>query len=91
MEDSASHASTVDLDDLLNTSDEGSDSVIVEVGDTEECPICMGPLEVAVCWVRRCNHKFHLSCVSQWLKTHLNDHKVETCPVCRQVVSKVDI
>jgi len=46
----------------------------------EECSICMD-LENNNTWIKlSCGHKFHSSCITQWLNTH------QTCPICRHNV-----
>lgn len=52
-----------------------------------ECPICLEPFAThfATGTVRPCNHRYHESCILQWL-AHSN-----SCPTCRNLYYKVDI
>lgn len=52
-----------------------------------ECPICLEPFAThfATGTVRPCNHRYHETCILQWL-AHSN-----SCPTCRNLYYKVDI
>ena len=43
------------------------------------CPICLSEFEVGqeVILLPQCTHRFHHSCIIEWLKTN------RTCPICR--------
>jgi len=57
--------------------------VVLNNLQTEECSICMD-LDNSKTWIiLPCGHKFHNSCIVQWLNTH------QTCPICRHNVSVV--
>jgi len=46
------------------------------------CPICIDPFQPGdeVCWSKseRCNHVYHLDCMTEWLMEN------EECPLCRE-------
>lgn len=55
--------------------------IILNNLQTEECSICMD-LDNTKAWIMLpCGHKFHNSCIVQWLNTQ------QTCPICRHNVS----
>ena len=57
--------------------------IILNNLQTEECSICMD-LDNSKTWIiLPCGHKFHNSCIVQWLNTQ------QTCPICRYNVSVV--
>ncbi len=55
--------------------------IILNNLQTEECSICMD-LDNTKAWIMLpCGHKFHNSCIVQWLNTQQN------CPICRHNVA----
>ncbi len=55
--------------------------IILNNLQTEECSICMD-LDNTKAWIiLPCGHKFHNSCIVQWLNTQ------QTCPICRHTVT----
>jgi hypothetical protein len=55
--------------------------IILNNLQTEECSICMD-LDNTKAWIMLpCGHKFHNSCIVQWLNTQ------QTCPICRHTVT----
>ena len=46
-------------------------------GGTEECSICLSPLNESISVILPCNHKYHSECIIDWFKKEVN------CPLCR--------
>ena len=60
-----------------------SNPIILNNFQTEECSICMD-LDNTKAWIMLpCGHKFHNSCIVQWLNTQQN------CLICRHTVAVV--
>lgn len=53
-----------------------------EIGDDEECSVCLEPFREGetVRELPRCRHLFHTECIDMWLYSHV------TCPLCRSVI-----
>ena len=49
----------------------------------DECPICQKLLYSENEINTICNHKFHLSCINNWIFSCSKNHKSTHCPVCR--------
>jgi len=49
----------------------------------KDCSICLKPIGDVDCFVTKCSHTFHGSCVLNWLKFQREHHKEEHCPLCR--------
>jgi len=73
---------TIDSLSLVKYSNEMNKNVDEE---SKKCPICLDQFEegqdVRFLW---CMHRFHKSCVDQWLGTHTN------CPICKKDFSEAD-
>lgn len=66
--------------DMLNEYLENNTSNCIS-NDNIDCCICLDKLEenhksIAL----ECSHRFHMSCISNWLKKELN------CPLCRKII-----
>lgn len=57
-----------------------TDSLIVSLGDQNECCICLDEYQVEqkVIFFNKCPHRFHSKCIEEWLK------KKPECPLCKQ-------
>ena len=59
--------------------------------DNEDCPICLQKLGYVCNIVKtQCNHKYHINCLSQWVKKKMD------CPMCRiqlsiETIEKLDL
>lgn len=56
--------------------------------DCSSCSICLDEINHDHVTTFECNHKFHLSCLNQWV------NKSATCPVCRtslQVIKTIRV
>lgn len=51
--------------------------ILIIDNQNEECSICLDIDNIQTWTILPCGHKFHGSCVSNWLLTH------QTCPICR--------
>lgn len=58
-----------------------SNPIILNNFQTEECSICMDLNNTKALIMLPCGHKFHNSCIVQWLNTQ------QTCPICRHNIS----
>jgi hypothetical protein len=59
-------------------------------GDTQECPICLGPLNRGGGqMLLSCSHVFHKSCIEAFER--FNIYEVCLCPVCRSGYDKADV
>lgn len=48
-------------------------------GDEHFCSICLSKInDISINTVTRCNHSFHINCLSSWTKIK------DTCPYCRK-------
>ena len=48
-------------------------------GDNHFCSICLSEIyDISINMVTRCNHSFHINCLSSWTKIK------DTCPYCRK-------
>jgi hypothetical protein len=68
-----------ETDDKLEEKEEKEEKV--EEDDDDSCTICLDSTLKTSCKQLECNHKFHASCILDWLS------KSKTCPMCRKVVS----
>lgn len=61
-------------------------AIEIEAGDPDtQCVVCLEPLcQGQVCRVLPCSHRFHATCVNDWLQQHFS------CPVCRQDIRPQD-
>ena len=48
-----------------------------------ECPICLRSIGDVDCYVTKCGHKFHGSCMLNWCEIRRDSNKEEVCPLCR--------
>ena len=49
--------------------------------EKNECIICTGDIDNIHDFINTlCGHKFHLSCINEWVKTS------NTCPMCRKII-----
>ncbi|XP_048229452.1 E3 ubiquitin-protein ligase RNF167-like [Ricinus communis] len=65
--------------DIHEARNHGLKSVVVVDGDGEICGICLEEMEQGdETKAMDCMHRFHPSCIAQWLKREKN-----TCPLCR--------
>jgi len=55
-----------------------------------ECCICIGSYESHEYCEISCSHKFHFYCMSQWIKTKINNQSTITCPYCREELKKIE-
>ena len=55
----------------------------IEREEKEVCPICLRSIGDVDCYVTKCGHKFHGSCMLKWCETRRNTDKEEVCPMCR--------
>lgn len=53
----------------------GTECVMVERADAQDCPVCLAHAESPVSLV--CGHAFHEACIARWLAVRA------TCPMCR--------
>lgn len=51
--------------------------ILLDNNQNYECCICMDVDNIQAWRLLPCGHKFHVSCISIWLRQH------ETCPICR--------
>ena len=49
----------------------------------EICPICLKYIGEVDCYVTKCGHKFHGSCMLNWCEIRRDADKEEVCPLCR--------
>lgn len=49
----------------------------------EVCPICLRSIGNTDCYVTKCGHKFHGSCMLNWCEIRRDTDKEEVCPMCR--------
>lgn len=66
-----------------------NDDVEQGQGDIEHdtsCAICLGEMESKNIGEIRCGHRFHHSCISDWLRKALRP----TCPLCKAIVGDED-
>ena len=47
------------------------------------CPICLKTIDNVDCFVTKCGHKFHGSCMLSWCQIRRDINKEEVCPMCR--------
>ena len=55
----------------------------IESERKKDCSICLKPIGDVDCFITKCSHTFHGSCVLNWLKFQRDHHKEEHCPLCR--------
>ena len=61
-----------------STTTKGSSPQPVNIGDTDDCSICLEPMEEGERVLTiQCKHLFHYPCIIQWLA------RTNKCPVCR--------
>eukprot|EP00892_Ulva_mutabilis_P007182 jgi/Ulvmu1/4836/UM020_0122.1 len=62
---------------------------------TDDCPICMVPLQKGASPVRgsllSCSHAFHQTCIMAFERFELARDCTPTCPVCRHAYTKTDL
>ena len=54
----------------------------VEDKEGDLCPICLRSIGDVDCYVTKCGHKFHGSCMLKWCEIKRDTDK-EVCPMCR--------
>lgn len=54
-----------------------------EGGEKDVCPICLRDIGATDCYVTKCGHKFHGSCMLKWCEIRRDTDKEEVCPMCR--------
>ena len=61
------------------------DNCITSDFQKEECPICLTSGGEGIT-ITKCNHTFHLECLSKWIKTSNQTKNVfeAICPLCRK-------
>ena len=70
----------------MNSEREGGHSPV-----EEGCPICLRPIGDVDCYVTKCGHKFHGSCMLNWCDIRRDTDKEEVCPMCRgQLKKRID-
>ncbi|XP_044757392.1 E3 ubiquitin-protein ligase RNF165-like [Coccinella septempunctata] len=47
----------------------------------DDCTICLGSLGLGILVIMECDHMFHRTCITDWLK------EKNECPICRAEVS----
>lgn len=54
-----------------------------EKEEKEVCPVCLRSIGNVDCYVTKCGHKFHGSCMLKWCEIRRDTDKEEACPMCR--------
>jgi hypothetical protein len=58
-----------------------------ETESPENCAICMEPMKGDNKKTLRCGHdQFCTSCIDEWIKSQVEENRLATCPICRNVI-----
>lgn len=81
-EHSAADAGTLHASSLSSVDGHADPDLEVGSSSAAECVICLNELDGEAETTLPCSHKFHASCIREWLETN------GKCPVCRRVINE---
>ena len=63
-----------------------NDDIVVNINSYRQCPICLDELSSKLWTCKQCGGKFHIKCIREWKKQHINYPYSYTCPLCNYTI-----